>query len=847
MNDLTAFGDAARKTASAPRSAWFGGVSLLCLMASSLLAQDSIPAVGIPTPGRPGRSARFHPQPPLGTTSLFGAAVTYSTGGLYPVSMAVADLNGDGVPDLVVTNSAYTSPSGTVGVLLGKGDGTFKTAVTYKSGGFNPTSVVAVDVNKDGKVDLLVSNQCLNSACQNGGGANAAGVLSVLLGNGDGTFKAAVTYNSGGYFAANLAVADVNRDGFPDVLVTNQCATTTRCPMLGGTNGNVAVLAGKGDGTFKTAVTYDSGGTNTTALVIGDVDGDGNPDLIVSNFCGSDGSCLTGTVGVLLGDGDGTFDPVTTYSSGAYGAGGIAATDVSGNGKLDLLVSSYLGSVGVLLGNGDGTFQAAISYGSGGYAAGSVALADVNGDNKLDLVVSNQCTSTSSCSNGAVGVLLGNGDGTFQAATGYGSGGYLALSAAVADVNQDGKLDLLVTNQCVSSTSCKNGTVGVLLNSNIAVASTTTLSSALNPSTYGQAVTLTATVVPSTGSGTPTGTVTFLNGTASLGTSTLSKGVASLTVSSLTTGTDSIVASYAGDPNFLPSTSTALSQTVNQATSTATLVSSLNPSLVNQSVTLTATVSGQYGGTATGTITFKQGGTTFGTVTLVNGQASITKTETSAGTFSINASYSADTNFKSSTSTNLLQVANKASTTTKLTSSPNPSNFGLSVTFTATVASSGPSTPTGSVQILDGTTTLGTPNLNNGVATFAKTTLSVGTHSLTAVYNGDAASLTSTSSVVSQVVSQAITTTTMTSSLNPSKQGQAVTFTATVTAPNENPTGTVTFTAGSSVLGTVTLSGNKASLTNSSLATGSTVITATYNGGTDFTVSSVSLTQVVNP
>lgn len=105
------------------------------------------------------------------------------------------------------------------------------------------------------------------------------------------------------------------------------------------------------------------------------------------------------------------------------------------------------GSVGVLLGNGDGTFKPAVAYGSGGYFDTSVAVADVNGDGKPDLLVTSQCVSSSDCANSPVGVLLGNGNGTFQSAVIYDSGGLLATSVAVADVNGDGKPDLLVTNQ----------------------------------------------------------------------------------------------------------------------------------------------------------------------------------------------------------------------------------------------------------------------------------------------------------------------------------------------------------------------------------------------------------------
>jgi hypothetical protein len=223
------------------------------------------------------------------------------------------------------------------------------------------------------------------------------------------------------------------------------------------------VLLGNGDGTFQPAVTDGSGGS-ASAVAVADVDGDGKPDLVVANT-GSD------TVGVLFGNGNGTFQPAMTYSSGGLGPNSLAVADVNGDGKPDIVAVSldannnYTGLVGVLLGNGDGTFQKGVTYSSGAIFANSVAVADVNGDRKPDIVVTNQCASSSSCASGTVGVLLGNGDGTFQPVVTHASGGANTLSLAVADVNGDGKPDLVVANQCVTDSNCStNGSVGVLIN-----------------------------------------------------------------------------------------------------------------------------------------------------------------------------------------------------------------------------------------------------------------------------------------------------------------------------------------------------------------------------------------------
>jgi Bacterial Ig-like domain (group 3) len=378
-------------------------------------------------------------------------------------------------------------------------------------------------------------------------------------------------------------------------------------------------------------------------------------------------------------------------------------------------------------------------------------------------------------------------------------------------------------------------------------ATTTTLKSSVQPSTYRQAVTFTAIVTATSGS--PTGLVTFKDGASTIGTGTVSGGLASLMVSSLTIGTHSITALYGGDTNFNGSSSSVLSQVVNRASTTTALTSSPNPSIVNQQVTFTATVSGHNGGTPTGSITFKQGTTTVATKSLVSGSASFATTYTTSGSRSLSATYSGDGNFLASTSSHIQSVL-KASTTTTLSSSHNPSSFGNTVTFTSTVSSAAGTPANGdTVKFIDGITTIGTGTLTAGVASFTTTALTAGTHKIKASFVTDSSYGGSSSAVLSQVVNGLPTTSTVSSNLNPSIYGQAIIFSATVVdnAHSGIPTGTVTFKAGTAILGKVPLSSGKASFSISTIGVGTKSITVTYSGDTKYAAStSAAISQIIN-
>lgn len=503
------------------------------------------------------------------TNVSFAPVVLYVTGGFgETVSVATADMNGDGKLDIVAANqcATYTTTTeicqaGSVSILLGNGDGTFQPAQVYASGTSQAEAVAVADLNGDGKPDVVVLNTCFTA----NGTVDCISTIGVLLGNGDGTLQPVKTYPTAGIgpccSTTSLAIADVNEDGAPDLLVANGYANNFP-------DGAVSVMLGNGDGTFRTAMVYDSGGQDAVSVAVSDVNGDGKPDLIVGNNCvsvGPDGSC--GSVGVLFGIGDGGFQPAISYPAGGYGLLAIAVTDLNQDGKPDIVVASDCAtlsgpcdesSISVLLGNADGTFQlSSETFVTGGFGIADFAVGDMNGDRTRDLVVPNACAPDSSCAtgiSGSVGVLLGSGAATFPVLQTFTSADYHPVSVALADVNADGKQDIITGDGAA--------TVGVLINTSRA-ANLTTLVSWLNPSIVGQKVNFTAT--SSGQSGTPTGAVTFsISGNKPVSVP-LTNGQAAFSWTFANAGSRMLTASYSGDSTYAPGVSAPVSQTVNAA------------------------------------------------------------------------------------------------------------------------------------------------------------------------------------------------------------------------------------------------------------------------------------------
>ncbi len=365
--------------------------------------------------------------------------------------------------------------------------------------------------------------------------------------------------------------------------------------------------------------------------------------------------------------------------------------------------------------------------------------------------------------------------------------------------------------------------------------STTVVTSSASPSFPGQDVIFTATV--SATGGTPTGDVEFFDGVTSLGTFALVGGIASVTVNTLSLGDHSITAVYEGDTSFNGSTSDAVTQTVAKADTTAVVVSDGSPSFFGDDVTFTVTVSAT-GGTPTGDVEFFDGVTSLGTVALVGGTASVTVNTLTVGDHSITAVYEGDDSFNADTSDAITQTVNKQTVTITLTSSAEPSTFQQTITLTATLTPDGGSgTATGQVEFFDGATSLGTATLTNNIATLDVSTLSVGSHSITATYAGDDNFETETSTALSQTVNKALTNTTLVITPNPAGAGTTVTYTATVVGVptgTVKPTGMVVFvanpgTASEEVIGSAALDANgEAEITSSALGIGTHTVVAQY-------------------
>ncbi|MGA8440528.1 MAG: FG-GAP-like repeat-containing protein [Candidatus Sulfotelmatobacter sp.] len=578
-----------------------------------------------------------------GTVQL--PAVGYSTGGSPHTSALVADFNGDGFMDIVVPDDNFS-----FAYLPGYGDGTFRAAMDF----FSPVPdtgrafsevIASADLNGDGYPDLVVGNCC-------------DGGITVFLSQPDGSLGPGVIYGSNESLTS-VAIADFNGDGILDIAALDLGSPKNGVQIffgipktpgmfsLGGSyftggsgaggikNGafnqivardfnqdghidiavadyasnDVSVLLNDGTGAFPNAVTYSfSNSGNAQTIATADVNNDGFYDLIVTNY----GS--TGVVNVLLGQAGGIFAPAknSPITFAFNYPGNIALGDLNGDGNLDLVVTVDDATKGtglaVAQGNGDGTFQTAVLFPTtlqdtrlNQVYPGDVKIFDLNGDGDNDLVYSNASFGTKP-DYGTVGVLYNTGTNPFALGMFYDpveyAAGSVVYSLALADVNNDGAMDVVMADDFYAG-------VTVMLNGS---GSGSTVASSANPAIVGTSVSFTANVAATVRGITavPTGTVTFLDGSTSLGTAALTAGAATFTTTGLAVGTHSITVQYGGDSNFHSSTSKLLSEVVGKPDFSLSPSSASASITAGASATFTITSTPVYG--YTGTIEFSATG-----------------------------------------------------------------------------------------------------------------------------------------------------------------------------------------------------------------------------------------------
>jgi Bacterial Ig-like domain (group 3)/FG-GAP-like repeat len=683
----------------------------------------------------------------------------------FPLSVATATVQTDNnglpstFPDAIPANQSNVSPAelGLFGPFGdfgndGTGDGGFS-QYDDDGGGYNiatANSLVSADFNGDGYGDVVL--------------VDSSGIVSVFLDD----------YPPGGpatgFDLPPQSQLSVGAGASSYLLTLGNFTSSTQTQsdlVVADGSGKVTVLSNAGGGNFtvQPPVTVSA---SFSSVVAGDLNGDGIADVVAADS-------NTGSVWVLAGTGNGVLAaPVNVATGLSKGPVFVALGKFSNAAQTlpDLVVAAQTGELEVLTNTSAGStisFVPPVVVSVGLIPAGvtSVLARDFNQDGLADLVVASAQVWF------FFNTTVSGGHPSFAGPTAYVAGN-VPVAMAVADFNGDGAPDLAVTNSIPNPSSnascttnlnplnCGSNTMSVLLNTGFFAK--VSLTASPDPVQVGQRVTFTGTVSGS--KGTPTGQVTFYDGSTqpptNLGSSPLRGGVATVVVTTLTVGSHNVTSVYGGDGNFGPSVSNTVLESVTLTAPVLTMVnlaSSPNPSQIDHNVTFTATVTPQSGsGTPTGTVRFYNGATALGSPAVLNGGvATLSTTALTLGTDIITAVYSGDSKFAGSTSPPLDQIVTVLPpilTSVMLQSSLNPSEFTQNVTFNATVTpTSGHGTPTGTVQFMDGTTILGTSTLDSrAAAPYSTMTLSLGNHSITALYSGDIQFVASTSPALIQKV-----------------------------------------------------------------------------------------------
>jgi Bacterial Ig-like domain (group 3)/FG-GAP-like repeat len=742
-----------------------------------------------------------------------------TTDGLYDSCFdAAGDLNNDGKMDLV-SAGANCNPADLLQdkltVYINTSDGRFGNGAgvtgTYYPVGIRPEAVTIGDVNGDNNPDVItVTTQ--------------PGNVRVLLGNGDGTLQpASVGYATGGNVRTQAIVDDFNNDGNKDLMVSDL-------------EFSFVYLQGYGDGSFRSALNYYSapgGGfhPNGVGIASGDFNGDGIPDIVMGNF---NNTATTG-ITVFISNPDGSMNAGVAYNPpGLTLLQFVGVADFNGDGNLDVAATNSANLIGcgtqpcgvveIFTGAGTGKFTTTPATFPTGQSAtdptrsalGEV-VGDFNGDGWPDLAIVNNYSGTSA----DVAILLNDGTGNFLPPVNY-TLSVLATEITAADLNGDGKLDLVVP---LYGTSTTPGTqVAVLLGN-------------------GDGTFKAETDVPLGMNNPYAAAVGDLNGDG--------KADLAVTIEDQTTFKQGIAVAFGnGDGTFQAATFV-------PSTLQNTTFDNPDPGYVKMlDMNRDGHLDLVYTNTKFGTVgvLYNQGnGTFYDPVEYAAGHQAF---DIAIADVNGDGAFDVVTTGNGAAFSGVNVLLNTSAGSIVLQSSSPHSAVGASVTFTATVSGSKvrgvTAVPTGTVTFFDGTTQLLQPvALNSGVAALAVSTLTVGSHNITAQYSGDTNYVAATSAVVVQIVGQAASSTaTPGSSANPSNFGELITLTASVTStvPGDTlvPTGKVTFNDGSKALGSGTLNAGVASFQTGGLAVGPHSITAVYAGDTNFTGStSTALSQTV--
>jgi hypothetical protein len=635
--------------------------------------------------------------PPLAGTITNGAAMNLA-----------ADFDGDGNQDIAVLvvyrSQEYPSlPIATeVWVYYGDGKGGFSAPVLALQDSRLFTTVSVADLDGTGRKDLIV-----NTSGSLGGGY-AVAVVSSLPGR---SFGPKATYFAGTGLS-NLEIADLNRDGRPDLLFGNgdyniRASSVTvllnegPTPAVSGVLQAVPEPSAAGQ-SFDLAATFTP---PSPATLAGNVSFSVDGNNVGSAALAKNAANFTVTLPLNIGlhtigaiwPGDATYAPVML--SGTHTVSAIPTTT-------SLVSSSNPSNAGSQI-----TLTATVSS-TGGTPAGSITFSD--GGSLL------------------AGVPLSAGVAQYTSST-LPVGTHPITAAYATNGNFAASSDSL--NQVVN---------GVPSAANVTAAS--------NPAYIAQNVTLTGSVTSV--SGTPSGTLAFYDGATLLGTVALSiSGQASLATAFTGAGTDNLTVHYSGDAVFNDAVSPVFAENVLINPTAISITASPNPGVAFGVIGFSATVTSSTGLVPDGTVVFSANGNQIGAAVLQGGHVSLTTSTLAAGTYTVFAAYAGNATFAAASSIPITLVVAQAPSQTILASSLNPAPAGISITFTATTTA-GSIAPSGSLQFLDGTTAMGSPValLAQGIATYTTTNLSLGTHPITAVFAGNHDLLASTSAVLQQTI-----------------------------------------------------------------------------------------------